>query len=220
VFYSTHTYTESSPVVGDVNGDGSVDVLLGSEDRFINGWSSTGVPLDGFPLVMKDAVRGTPAICDLNKDGKVDIVAVGYDKTVYTWALNAPYNPAKMPWPMYKHDAQHSDTYGFSVATAVGDTPARTFTARLDQNYPNPFNPTTRIAYEVEEGARGNVTLAVFDVTGARVRTLVDEPARPGLHAIAWDGRNARGETVGSGIYFYRLTTPARTLTRKMVLLK
>jgi hypothetical protein len=220
VFYSTHTYTESSPVVGDINGDGSVDVLLGAEDRFINAWSSTGVPLDGFPLVMKDAVRGTPAICDLNKDGKVDIVAVGYDKTVYTWALNAPYNPAKMPWPMYKHDAQHSDTYGASVATGTGDTPARTFTARLDQNYPNPFNPTTRIAYEVEAGARGNVTLAVFDVTGARVRTLVDEPARAGLHAIAWDGRNARGETVGSGIYFYRLTTPARTLTRKMVLLK
>ncbi|HKW14780.1 MAG TPA: C25 family cysteine peptidase [Candidatus Krumholzibacteria bacterium] len=220
VFYSTHTYTESSPVVGDVNGDGSVDVLLGSEDRFINGWSSTGVPLDGFPLVMKDAVRGTPAICDLNKDGKVDIVGVGYDKTVYTWALNAPYNPAKMPWPMYKHDAQHSDTYGYSVATAVGDAPARTFTARLDQNYPNPFNPTTRIAYEVEEGARGNVTLAVFDVTGARVRTLVDEPAKPGAHAITWDGRNNHGDTVGSGIYFYRLTTPARTLTRKMVLLK
>jgi flagellar hook assembly protein FlgD len=102
----------------------------------------------------------------------------------------------------------------------VGDAPARTYAARLEQNYPNPFNPTTRIAYEVEEGARGRVTLAVYDVTGARVRTLVDEPARAGVHAITWDGRNARGETVGSGIYFYRLTTPARTLTRKMVLLK
>jgi hypothetical protein len=220
VFYSTHTYTESSPVVGDVNGDGSVDVLLGDEGRFINAWSSTGVPLDGFPLVTQDAVRGTPAICDLNKDGKVDIVAVGYDKRVYTWTLNATYNPAKMPWPMYKHDPQHTDTYGVNVATGVGDEPATTFTARLDQNYPNPFNPSTRISYEVEDGAKGSVTLAVYDVTGARVRTLVDEPARAGVHSITWDGRNTRGQSVGSGIYFYRLTTPARTFTRKMVLLK
>ena len=220
VFYSTKTYTESSPIVGDVNGDGSVDVLLGDEGRFINGWSNTGVPLDGFPLVTKDAVRGTPAICDVNKDGKVDIVAVGYDKTVYTWAVNAPFNPALMPWPEYKHDAQHTGRYGAFVATDAGDTPARTFTTRLEQNYPNPFNPSTRIGYEVENGTKGRVTVTVYDVTGARVRTLVNEPAQAGLHTVVWDGRNERGMAVGSGIYFYRLSTPAHTLTRKMVLLK
>jgi flagellar hook assembly protein FlgD len=64
------------------------------------------------------------------------------------------------------------------------------------------------------------VSARVDDVTGARVRTLVDETARAGLHVVSWDGRNARGEAVGSGIYFYRLATPLRTLTRKMVLLK
>jgi hypothetical protein len=220
VFYSTHTYTESSPVVGDVNGDGSVDVLLGDEGRFINGWSSTGVPLDGFPLVTNDAVRGTPTITDVNKDGKVDIVAVGYDKSVYCWALNAQYNPAKMPWPMYKGNEQHTGQYGIMIPTGAGDAPARAFTAQLQQNYPNPFNPSTRITYEVEDGARGTVNLAIYDVTGARVRTLVDGPAGAGVHAVTWDGRNERGEAVGSGVYFYRLSTPARTLTRKMVLLK
>lgn len=220
VIYSAKTYTESSPVVGDVNGDGSVDVLLGDEARFINAWSATGVPLDGFPLVMKDAVRGTPAITDINKDGKVDIVAVGYDKTVYVWGLSAHYDPALMPWPMYKHDPQHSDTYGAVVTTDVGDAPARAYTTRLEQNYPNPFNPSTRIAYEIEDGAKGRVTLVVYDVTGARVRTLVDAPARTGLHTVSWDGRNSAGQSVGSGIYFYRLATPARAFTRKMVLLK
>src|SRR5678815_785590 len=147
--------------------------------------SNTGVPLDGFPLVTKDAVRGTPAICDVNKDGKVDIVAVGYDKTVYTWAVNAPFNPALMPWPEYKHDAQHTGRYGAFVATDAGDTPARTLTTRLEQNYPNPFNPSTRIGYEVENGAKGRVTVTVYDVTGARVRTLVNEPAQAGLHTVA-----------------------------------
>ena len=218
VFYSTKTYTESSPVIADINGDGSVDILLGDEGRFINAWSSTGVLLDGFPLVMQDAVRGTPAVTDLDKNGKVDIVAVGYDKTVYVWALNAAYNPAKAPWPMYRGNVLHNGTYGVTVPTGTGDQPARAWTTRLEQNYPNPFNPITRIPYEIE--APGQVTLTVYDVTGARVRTLVDEAAKPGLYSTVWDGRNARGESVSSGIYFYRLATPTRALTRKMVLLK
>ena len=221
LYYSTKTYTESSPIIADINGDGSVDVLLGDEGRFINAWSSTGVLLDGFPLVMKDAVRGTPTVTDVDKNGKVDIVAVGYDKTVYVWALDAPYNPAKAPWPMYRANVLHNGTYGITVATGAGDEPARTWTTRLEQNYPNPFNPTTKISYEIEQGAGpARVTLEVYDVTGARVRTLVDQVVKPGVHSAVWDGRNARGESVSSGIYFYRLGTPTRALTRKMLLLK
>jgi len=62
--------------------------------------------------------------------------------------------------------------------------------------------------------------VTVYDGTRALVRSLVNEPAQAGLHTVVWDGRNERGMAVGSGIYFYRLSTPAHTLTRKMVLLK
>jgi hypothetical protein len=220
IYYSTTTYTEASPVIADVNGDGSVDVLLGDEGRFINAWNSTGVPLEGFPLVMKDAVRSTPTVTDMNKDGLVDIVAVGYDKTVYAWALSAPYDATKAPWPTYRGNVLHNGLYGVTIPTGTGDQPARAWTTRLLQNTPNPFNPSTRIAYEIEEGAPARVNLTIYDVTGARVRTLVDEVERPGEHFVLWDGRNAAGDAVGSGVYFYRLATPNRALTRKMVLLK
>jgi hypothetical protein len=220
IYYSTTTYSESSPVVADVNGDGSVDVLLGDESKYINAWSSTGVPLEGFPLVTKDAVRGTPTVCDIDKNGMVDIAVSGYDKTVYVWALNAQWNPDKAPWPTYRGNVLHNGRHGVVIATGAGDEPARAWTTRLEQNYPNPFNPSTRIAYEIEAGAPARVSLTVYDVTGARVRTLVDEVAKPGLHSAFWDGRNANGEAVSSGVYFYRLATPARALTRKMVLIK
>jgi hypothetical protein len=100
--------------------------------------------------------------------------------------------------------------------------------AALGQNYPNPFNPSTRIEYWVPEGGpdggngagRAPVSLVVYDVRGRRVRTLVDAPQAAGRYRVDWDGRNDQGAPVGSGIYFYRISTPRFSDARKMVLLK
>ncbi len=221
VTYSTKTYTESSPVIADVTGDGVVDVLLGDEGKFINGWSATGVPLDGFPLVIKDSVRGTPSITDLDGDGDVDIVLIGYDRTVYVWDLSAPWNPAHAPWPMFHANLHRNCQHGFVVATAVGGGGTRPAPAfALDQNHPNPYNPTTTIGFELSAGASRPVSLVVYDVTGARIRTLIDRSMTAGRHSVEWDGRNDAGSAVASGVYFYRLAEPGHVFTRKMVLLK
>jgi hypothetical protein len=122
---------------------------------------------------------------------------------------------------MYKANVHHNGLYGYQVVTTgVDDTPVRPWTLRLEQNYPNPFNPSTTIGYEVPAGAAQRVVVTVYDVTGARVRTLVDAVVKPGHYVAKWDGRNAKGEPLGSGVYFCRMTTPGHALTRKMVLLK
>lgn len=88
----------------------------------------------------------------------------------------------------------------------------------LAQNYPNPFNPTTTIQFTLP--GRQAVDLAVFDARGKHVVTLVNGFRSPGLQNVSWDGTNADGRRVTSGIYFYRLETETTTLTRKMVLIK
>jgi hypothetical protein len=90
----------------------------------------------------------------------------------------------------------------------------------LSQNYPNPFNPTTTISYLVPDGAVQRVRLVVYDVSGARVRTLVDREQPGGSYTVEWDGRNDHGQAVGSGMYFYRLVEREYTQTMKMLLLK
>jgi hypothetical protein len=221
VTYSTSTYTESSPVIADVTGDGVVDVLLGHEEKFINGWAATGAPLDGFPLVTKDAVRGAPAVVDLDINGDVEIVAVGFDKSVYVWDLTTLYDPTNAPWPMARANIHRSGLHGSAVATGISDGPPPPASgATLAQNYPNPFNPTTTIDFALPSGQPARVALVVYDVTGARVRTLVDRTLPGGRHSIRWDGRNEAGSPVGSGVYFYRLSAAGATQTRKMVLLK
>jgi len=89
---------------------------------------------------------------------------------------------------------------------------------RLEQNVPNPFNPTTLITYEVAGDAL--VRLVVFDVSGRRVRTLVNRAQAPGRYDAVWDGRDEGGRAVSSGVYFYRLESSGFTQTRRMVLLK
>ncbi len=88
----------------------------------------------------------------------------------------------------------------------------------LGQNTPNPFNPTTMISFTL--GAREHVTIAVYDASGRLVRTLVDDTRGVGAHQIQWDGRDDAGVTVGSGVYFYRLTAGKHTESKKMVMLK
>jgi endo-1,4-beta-xylanase len=88
----------------------------------------------------------------------------------------------------------------------------------LFQNYPNPFNPTTLIRYDVPRSS--HVRLAVYNILGTKVRTLVDAAQAAGAHTIVWDAKNDLDNDVASGIYFYRLETGTSVLSRKMMLLR
>ena len=93
----------------------------------------------------------------------------------------------------------------------------------LLQNYPNPFNPETWIPYQLSEDSP--VSVSIYDTTGQLVRTLSLGFQSAGFYnsrarAAYWDGRNALGERVASGVYFYQLTTPAFQRTRRLVILK
>jgi len=90
---------------------------------------------------------------------------------------------------------------------------ARIEDTALLQNTPNPFNPQTMIAFNLAE--EQHVTITVFDVSGRRVATLIDEVKGAGLHEVQF---NASG--LSSGIYFYRLQAGEVVEQRKMVLLK
>jgi hypothetical protein len=312
VVYSTDTYTESSPIVADLNADGLVDVLLGDETKLIKAWDRNGDLLAGFPLATGDAMRGVPAVADVDDDGDLEVLAGGWDGYMYVWDVQNPYNADNVEWGNFQGNRHNNGRHGSKIPTAVGavafafdiggggavnltwSVPAPASYGRFDvaravaseegtpgefavlvtgrvadvegmvryadagarvgeryvyqlrgaeeagsevvhttgtiyvpvragslsQNYPNPFNPTTRITYYVPEGSARRVRLVVYDVRGARVRTLVDGELRGGKYTVEWDGRNDGGEAVGSGVYFYRLTERSFTKTKKMLLLK
>jgi hypothetical protein len=88
----------------------------------------------------------------------------------------------------------------------------------LFQNHPNPFNPETSISFSLPSSAR--VVLSIYDVEGRLVRKVVDGVLGEGYKSVSWDGNDEVGNSVSSGVYFYRLKSGKYTLTKKMVLLK
>jgi hypothetical protein len=97
------------------------------------------------------------------------------------------------------------------------------------KSYPNPFNPSTTIEFSLAEG--GDVSLAIYDILGRKIRPLYDGYRDAGSYSLVWDGKESSGKDMPSGTYFYRLvcqdrrgldlqSTGVNVETKKMVLLR
>lgn len=109
----------------------------------------------------------------------------------------------------------------FTTPTATGSEPGHDGVPRRSGvlgNAPNPFNPATMITFELRRG--GRVRLVIHDARGALVRVLRDWEHASGFHRARWDGSDARGHRVASGVYFVRLEGPDVDAVHKMTLVK
>ena len=89
---------------------------------------------------------------------------------------------------------------------------------QLSQNHPNPFNPSTTISFSVPKAGQGE--LAVFNLRGQKVRTLLSGDFAAGPGSVVWNGRSDDGHQVSSGVYFYRLNVAGDSQVKRMVMLK
>ena len=208
-------FAELPPIPQDVNRDDVVNIL---------------------DLVLVASVlgdEGTDLSADVNGDGIVNIL----DLVLVAGALgNAAAAPASDPqvlamltavdvgqWLAHAQELDLTDATSqrgilFLEQVLAVLTPKETV---LLPNYPNPFNPETWIPYQLAESA--DVRISIYDINGALVRQLDLGHQREGYYtdrsrAAYWDGRNAFGEPVASGIYFYLLTARDFSATRKMLI--
>ncbi len=159
--------------------------------------------IDGFSLTQLREVPGGWTGCTCPPIGNAITIRVA---DVFDW-FGAPAGSAVM---------KDVDPLLIDVdETASSESPRRT---RLLRGAPNPFNPTTSVRYEIHE--RTEVTIQVLDVRGRYVSTLTSTAYDPGRYELSWDGRNAIGDALASGVYWVRMTTSSgyRGATRVILL--
>ena len=130
---------------------------------------------------------------------------------------NSPCIDAGNPSSAYNPDNTIADmgAYYYSQSTGIGDEYANQLPDgfELYPAYPNPFNPSTAISYKLQ--AASFVNVAVYDITGREIASLVDGFRAAGAHKVVFDGSE-----LSSGVYFAVLRTPIGVQTEKLLLLK
>ena len=208
-----HVTVQERLLSGDVNRDGVVNIL----------------DLIRVAQQLGNSVPANSPV-DINRDGVVNI----FDLTLVAQGIGGAAAPAAQGINSVTIEAWIAE----ARLTNDGSTVFRQGIANLQillasliipqetallANYPNPFNPETWIPYQL--AVRAEVTLTIYDTNGEAVRRLEVGHQAAGMYqsrsrALYWDGRNGRGESVASGIYFYTLRAGEFTATRKMLIRK
>ncbi|MCX8056612.1 MAG: T9SS type A sorting domain-containing protein [Ignavibacteria bacterium] len=138
-----------------------------------------------------------PTLYDIDRDGILEMIFVEYDmNNLWRYKLIV---------------------YNTGVSTSVVNSPNE-LNFELKQNFPNPFNPSTTIRFNLFKPEK--IKIEILNLNGEVIKTLIDGVYPQGQHEIFWDGTNDYHQRVTSGVYFYRLISDEKELTRKMVLIK
>ncbi len=212
---------QGSVSVGDVDGDGLPDLVVGDNSKTMHAFHADGEVVAGWPILTDAEIMGSPTLTDLDGDGDVEVIIGGQDKMVYIWDTSGEYLGGDgVQWGTWRSNLTRNGYVGFEFPVGIDDgefSVARSLV--LEQNVPNPFNPVTTIAYTVGSDIT-EAELGVYNVAGRLVKTLVSGKTDPGRQTVVWDGRDNVNKRVASGIYFVRLSAGERSRTVKMVLLK
>jgi len=131
-----------------------------------------------------------------------NIYSLSFDKNKTLWACGG-----------------NSTIYKFVNFTSVDEFENKIPTSlKLSQNYPNPFNPVTVIEFSVAKESK--VKIEVFNILGEKVKTIYNNYTQPGNYKVQFDSTNDSGNKIPSGVYFYRISTPEKSITKKMIYLK
>lgn len=230
-FIGSQIYGRWQSALGDINGDGYSDFFIWgiNNDLFLGGKQID--PNKPFYRSNNWLFNG---IGDINKDGFDDyikflnsyaeihlgssqldtipdyIVSCAGDKVVNFGDINGD---GRIELAFYI--SQKVNIWSVLTETSIDESEQYPTEYHLSQNYPNPFNPETTISYTIPKS--GFVTLKVYDLLGREVATLVDGFKNAGTFKSQFTISNSN---LTSGIYFYRLSTPTFSTTKKMTLVK
>ncbi len=188
---------------------GGIDIFAGAIDSQtpdfyfdnVHFYKETTRPITSYDIYLEDVLVGNTTSTTFELEDLTN-------GTEYTAGVVAKYNETE-------ESTMETVTFVYTGTSSDEDI---TLVTELKGNYPNPFNPTTNISFSLANP--GKVDLKVYNSKGQLVKTLVNSEMEAANHNVIWNGNDANGKSVASGVYFYRLQTKDFSSTKKMMLIK
>jgi M6 family metalloprotease-like protein len=165
---------DSSPILGDADGDGYPDIIVGTKNKQILAYNRQGKMVDGFPLACGGGVDSSPILVNLDKDIHAELLVASDDGFVYAWDLPGEYESETFPWIQLGYDAGHTNHFPKENLPPMPPAVGELMPQSLAYNYPNPAKGQTKIRYYLKKDAEVNIR--IYDLSGM----LVDEFSGPG----------------------------------------
>jgi len=194
--------------------DGEVDYPIG--ENTVNILFDTPFPYFGGNLVMM--VNRPMDTQYYSSSDNFYCQTEGGNRALIVYSDYVNFDPADPPSDPYIIGLFPKTTFFYGSGTPADDPQAPALATRLLGCHPNPFNPETAIAFRLKESSR--VRIAVYNLKGQLVATLLDDELSAGLHSVAWDGRDDSGRPASSGMYLLRMSAGNYAGSLKMILLK
>jgi serine protease len=240
----------SQPSLTDLNNDGDPEILFGTDNGILYGFTANGDSVQNFPIHFKGSLNTSPVFADFDNDYLPEIIVSSNEGNTFVIrndGMNYKNFPAYLPfvtdgsaaitdldndgdteviigtsdgievidaagkkggmvtWNTYMGSNTRTGFFVFKpVSTSIQRESTAPTTSNLLQNFPNPFNPETTIQYTLS--GQGKVELAIYNVLGQLVKSLIQTSQGSGTYYVNWDGKDKTGQKVVSGVYFYKLT--------------
>ncbi len=196
-FHDLNGVIDAAPILGDVDGDGNPDIIVGLPSGSIYAFNFHGDRVPGFPLPSSFGITHACALGDINSDNRIDLLTVENSGFVKAWGIDKSFVSANVPWSMAGGDPGNSNylnpTYEKPVVVADQQLPENSV-----YNYPNPAGNSTTIRYYLN--SESQVSIDIFDFMGDKVLSVEVPGQAHAANEYVWDCSR-----VASGVYFCRV---------------
>ena len=189
---------DSSPIIGDADGDGYPDIIVGTKDGRIMAYDKNGKMVSGFPLPVGGPVTSSPVMLNLDGDSSPELLVACDDGFVYAWDLPGEYDEENVPWAMEGYDAGHTNYFPTEKLPNMPAIAGDLLPEKKAFNYPNPAESETVIRYFLKDDAQ--VGIRIYDLSGK----LVDEFRGPGV-GRTYNEKAWNCSRYASGVYLCRV---------------